>query len=138
LNEKCVLIHGSFKSNYETINTIKKAKDNFEILKKKKKQIAFFGHTHRPGAYIADLNLRNIQYVKMKNSLELNKECLYLINPGSAGETRHNLPLSFLIFDDKENRIEFHYFTLNHDQSKILKRRNKHIFGGSRISRLPA
>jgi diadenosine tetraphosphatase ApaH/serine/threonine PP2A family protein phosphatase len=51
----------------------------------------------------------------------LNKEELYLLNPGSVGQPRNGDPRSsYLIFDTQENTVRFRL--IDYDLSKTIKK----------------
>jgi diadenosine tetraphosphatase ApaH/serine/threonine PP2A family protein phosphatase len=71
-------------------------------------QVCFFGHTHRRALWYRDIRgkiaLKPIEPEKMA----LDRDCLYLINPGSVGQPRDGNPeAAYAIFDDEEFSIHF-------------------------------
>jgi len=80
-------------------------------------QIALFGHTHVPSAFILDssgssptLHVRLLS--GRRNVLPIEPESRYLINPGSVGQPRDRDPrASYAIFDDEQQRIYLYRVT---------------------------
>jgi predicted phosphodiesterase len=137
INSDSIFIHAGFSSVYETVNTPQKAKINFGALKEKKKKIAFFGHTHRPGIYVYSNENETVETLPIDAELFIEKDKSYMINPGSCGEVRHGLPLSFVIYDDKKNTVRFELFNLSEKQIQIVNMNNKKVFGTTSFKRMP-
>jgi putative phosphoesterase len=85
--------------------------------------VCFFGHTHRRAVWYRDVRGKVAQLPISEQSVQLDPENLYLINPGSVGQPRNQIPMaSYAVFDTVE-------FVLHHKlvpyniglaQSKIL------------------
>ena len=96
-------------------------KEDFFWLKNNNLKILFFGHTHFQCVFNMDKK-KNIQ-VLMNNSLSLDPDCFYLINPGSIGQPRDNDPrASFAIFDSDKMQINIirYRYPYRQTQSKII------------------
>ena len=138
IEDKFILIHGSFKNSYETINSGEKSLKNLKILKSRNKFITFFGHTHRAAVYYTHAHSNTVNHFAITEDFLLKPDHFYLINPGTAGEPRHQLPMSFLVFDSEAMRIEYHPFELTESEKAELMAHNKKVFGGLKITRIPA
>ena len=129
--------HASHTSIYKSINTIQRARPEFVYMKTMSLGSVFFGHTHRPGVFKADTQLKNIVNDTTLVPFNLSEDLLFLINPGSAGEPRHGLPTSFLVYDDSKARVEYKIISLPLAEQKELKQNNRRLFGITSIYRLP-
>ncbi|RMF57185.1 MAG: metallophosphoesterase [Calditrichaeota bacterium] len=138
VNSSFIIIHASFRNLYETINTPEKAYFNLKHLTQQGYHIAFFGHTHRAGVYTFQENSQQVTYTPLTKNFTLEEKGYYLINPGTAGEPRNQLPLSFLVFDTNTFSIEYYPFELSESEEKELMRQNREVFGGFKMSRVPA
>ncbi len=138
LDEQAEMVHANFNNLTQTLNTAEKVLPQFQIAKDRNLRLVFHGHTHRPGIFSANAALEQITYRDHQAPVQLKADHFYLINPGSAGESRHNLPLSFIIYNASEQRICFETFRLNKSEEKELQKHNKEIFGGFNLSRFLA
>jgi predicted phosphodiesterase len=69
-------------------------------------QVCAFGHTHRPGVWERCAGV--IRFVGC-DTVTLAADALYLVNPGSVGESRDDDPrASFALFDSQARSIAFH------------------------------
>ena len=69
-------------------------------------QVCGFGHTHRPGVW--ERCAGAIRFVGC-DTVTLRADALYLVNPGSVGESRDDdLRASFALFDTQARSIRFH------------------------------
>ena len=75
-------------------------------------RICFLGHTHHRTAYV----LADGEVAKLDNDeLHLDRNCAYLINPGSVGQSRDGDPsASFLIYDSDLRSVQFHRINYDH------------------------
>ncbi len=129
--------HASHSSIYKSINTVQRARPEFIYMKTVSLGSVFFGHTHRPGVFKADTKLENIVNDTTLVPFNLSDEFLYMINPGSAGEPRHGLPTSFIVYDESMARVEYKIISLPLAERKELKQNNRRLFGITSIYRLP-
>ena len=106
-----------------------KAGKVFEYMIRHNIRLTFLGHTHRPGAYMTDKTTWEVVPVNFRQTLSLRDDKYYIINPGSAGESRHNLPLSFILFDDEEKTIRLEVIHLSVREINTLKQHNREKFG---------
>jgi predicted phosphodiesterase len=137
ITQNSIGIHAGFSSVYETVNTIDKAKKNFDVLRQRGEKIAFFGHTHRPGSYVYNLKKESVTTFPIEKTLLIKEDELYLINPGTCGEPRHGLPLSFIVYDDVAGEVSFQVFDLSDENIADLKANNKRVFGTTSLKRFP-
>ncbi len=137
INDRAIIFHATPESLTETLNTKEKAFKAFLFLNKNNHSIAFFGHTHRAMAFIADKELHDIEQLNTVQKIKLQEDNLYLINPGTAGEARHGSKYSFITYDDSKNIIEYHYFRLPEKEQKELAKRNRKLFGVTSFERFP-
>ncbi len=136
-NETCLAWHAAFDSLYRTVNTVERARPQFEELSRLQKDICFFGHTHRPGLFIQNKQTGGVEYDVTLQKRALTEENRYLINPGTLGEPRHGLPMSFVMFDDRAMTVEYHVLTLSEEEKRQLRKNNRDVFGVTSLSRLP-
>jgi predicted phosphodiesterase len=79
-------------------------------------QVCAFGHTHRPGVW--ERCAGGIRFVG-RDTVTLAADALYLVNPGSVGESRDDDPrASFALFDSQARSIVFH--RVMYDRSSVL------------------
>ena len=79
-------------------------------------QVCAFGHTHRPGVW--ERCAGAIRFVGC-DTVTLRPDALYLVNPGSVGESRdEDLRASFALFDTQARSIRFHRVT--YDRPSVL------------------
>lgn len=79
-------------------------------------RVCAFGHTHRPGVWerLAG-EIRRIE----GDTVSLQPDALYLVNPGSVGESREDdLRASFLIFDSVTDSLRFR--RVMYDRAPVL------------------
>ncbi len=136
--EKSIAWHAAKNSLYNTVNTVEKAAAQFEYLKETGKQTAFFGHTHRPGVFIQDVTNGRIRYDTSLTEIHLESDKRYLINPGTLGEPRHGLPVSYIIYDTETALCRFHIVETDARLWKKLRENNRKVFGITSLDRLPA
>lgn len=76
-------------------------------------RICFFGHTHHRIAYaLNDTTLSTLD----DDEFHLSGSSVYLVNPGSVGQSRDDDPrASFLIYDSQRSTIQF--LRINYDQA---------------------
>lgn len=84
------------------------------ILHKWPHRLIFFGHTHLPFIYrLGDGQLQGM-LVEEPLTIQLERGCRYLINPGSVGQPRdHDWRTSCAIWDDAKRTVQF--FRLEYD-----------------------
>jgi diadenosine tetraphosphatase ApaH/serine/threonine PP2A family protein phosphatase len=97
-------------------------------------RVCAFGHTHRPGVW--ERRAGQISFVGVGTVL-LRPDALYLVNPGSVGESRDADPrASFLILDPAASSISFR--RVFYDRSSVLaKTRKAGLVAPQRFSWIP-
>jgi predicted phosphodiesterase len=87
--------------------------------------LTFFGHTHLQGGFI--LNHERIETIgktpaeEERQTLELDHECAYLINPGSVGQPRDTDPrAAYVIYNPEERFLIF--YRLPYDVAKAQEK----------------
>jgi predicted phosphodiesterase len=77
------------------------------------KPLTFFGHTHLQGGFI--FNHARVETIgktpadEERQTLELDPECAYLINPGSVGQPRDGDPRAAYVLYNSEERFVIFY-----------------------------
>lgn len=121
IDNSFAICHGSAIDEDNYLFMPSHTKGDFYWLKKNGIKILFFGHTHYQCIFCMDKK-KNVQ-ILTNNSLILDTDCSYLINPGSIGQPRDNDPrASFAIFDSDKmliNIIRYRY-PFRETQSKII------------------
>lgn len=103
---KFLAIHGWVNDTDRYILGANDAQKNFALLKDKKTNLCFFGHTHVPITYIES---EGSVLLNLDESFKVSKEPAYLVNPGSVGQPRDRDPrASFVIYDTKKAAVSFH------------------------------
>lgn len=136
VDDDFIVIHGSFRSIFETVNTPEKARPALEQLKKDGRQLAFLGHTHRPGIYQTDSRFESISCVKPAGKYYLEENAHYLVNPGTVGQPRHQCGFSFVVYDASEKSVEYFPLEISSIEEKLLRRHDKELFGNLRFVEL--
>ncbi len=71
-------------------------------------RVCFFGHTHRRALWYRDIRGKVATLDLTGEKILLERDCLYLINPGSVGQPRDGNPeAAYAIYDDQEFSIHF-------------------------------
>ncbi|MDD3582324.1 MAG: metallophosphoesterase family protein [Desulfobacca sp.] len=86
-------------------------------------QICFFGHTHKRALWYRDARGKVALQPLQPGKIYLDRECQYLINPGSVGQPRnHNPAASYAVFDTQDYSIQFKLvpYDIQQTQRKIL------------------
>jgi len=87
-------------------------------------RVCFFGHTHRRALWYRDIRGKIALMPCRPYEMRLDRNCLYLINPGSVGQPRDGNPeAAYAIFDDEEFSIHFKSvpYDVKAAQKRILK-----------------
>ncbi|MBN1572902.1 MAG: metallophosphoesterase family protein [Deltaproteobacteria bacterium] len=115
VNNQIVLVHGSPSNPNEYIFSADSAIYNMEFMTEQfGVSLCFFGHTHVVAAY--SLKSKEVSFLE-GDTINIEDEVQYLINPGSIGQPRDGDPrAAFLIFDEEEKRVEFHRFPYDIDR----------------------
>ncbi len=136
-NEVAMAWHAGYDSLFRTVNTVQRAVPQFEQLEKRNKDICFFGHTHRPGVFIRNKKTGLIKYDPEPGLLRIDSDHRYLINPGTLGEPRHGLPMSYIVFDTRDMSVAYHTVSLSPGEWQQLKKNNRDVFGVTSLKRFP-
>jgi diadenosine tetraphosphatase ApaH/serine/threonine PP2A family protein phosphatase len=105
VSDDSLAVHGSLERVDEYILDFATAKANFHLLKAAGKRACFFGHSHYRVTIVQD---GDRVMVDNDEQLELTRDKLYLINPGSVGQPRDGDPRAgFAIYDDEADRVTF-------------------------------
>lgn len=126
--DQYLVCHGT-PENVETyIANMFQAKRIFNLLKKRYDgiRICFFGHTHVQRMWISDERGKVFSPPALPDSVTLEPDKLYLINPGSVGQPRQqDNRARYLIFDTDHETIEFRAvsYDIEKAQKKIMQAR---------------
>jgi predicted phosphodiesterase len=123
-----LLFHGAPGNPEAYISFLFQAKKAFNYMRKQTVgvRIGFFGHTHKRAVWQRDVRGKVSTVELSDNTLILDPEQMYLINPGSVGQPRqHNWKASYLIFTNEPETIEFRSvsYDLHTTQDKIRQAR---------------
>jgi predicted phosphodiesterase len=108
--DRYLLFHGAPENPDAYLYYLFQAKKAFNYMRSKVPgiRIAFFGHTHRRIVWQRDVRGKVSALEIDRESLSLDAEQLYLINPGSVGQPReNNWQASYLIFSTEPEEIRF-------------------------------
>jgi len=87
--------------------------------------LTFFGHTHLQGGFV--LNHARVETIgktpagEERQTLELDEECAYMINPGSVGQPRDGDPRAAYVVYNPEERFLI-YYRLAYDVGKAQEK----------------
>jgi len=122
LLEDFEVVHGSPFDEDEYLIAAGEADQAFRYLESR---LAFFGHTHVQGGFIWNHSrVETIGRVSIRNgseSLEIDPECAYMINPGSVGQPRDGDPRAAYVMYDSETRT-VHYHRTEYDVETAQKK----------------
>jgi predicted phosphodiesterase len=107
VDDKYIMVHGSLVERDAYILTAGEVKRNLECMLKEfaKLKICFFGHTHVPMLISTRGVVANLRQTK---SFKLERDEIYMINPGSVGQPRDRCPLAaFALFDDEAYTVTY-------------------------------
>ena len=104
------VLHGSPFDEDEYVMAAGEAGQAFGYLESR---LAFFGHTHVQGGFI--WNQSRVETIlrpparSAAQSLTIDPECAYMINPGSTGQPRDGDPrAAYAIYDTEEREVNYH------------------------------
>jgi predicted phosphodiesterase len=108
--ESFQVFHGSPFDEDEYVVAAGEAEQAFAYLETR---VAFFGHTHVQGGFI--WNQGRVETIlrppprSAAQSLEIDAECAYMINPGSTGQPRDGDPrAAYAIYDSEAKVVTYH------------------------------
>lgn len=108
MDDQFLAVHGAPWDPYAYIFTSGGALRAFSYLHNNHPSInlCFFGHTHQRALYTSEENA--IQEVVNGTHYTLSDQGIFLINPGSVGQSRDGIPgASYIIYNSTEQEIEF-------------------------------
>jgi predicted phosphodiesterase len=104
------VVHGSPSDEDEYVIGAGEAGEAFGYLGRR---VAFFGHTHVQGGFIWNQSrvetIMRMPSGRRSESLQIDPECAYLINPGSVGQPRDGDPrAAYAVYDSDAPRVDYH------------------------------
>jgi predicted phosphodiesterase len=119
-NDDLILVHGSLEEpdRFFYLFDITNAMATFEMMDRK---VCFVGHTHIPQIFVKQ---DHRAYLAEKLDIPVEKGCKYIVNVGSVGQPRDQLPLaSYCIYDKDEKTVQIRRvpYDINAAQMKILE-----------------
>jgi diadenosine tetraphosphatase ApaH/serine/threonine PP2A family protein phosphatase len=104
------VVHGSPFDEDEYVIDAGEADQAFHYLASR---LAFFGHTHVQGGFIWNHSrvetIMRMPASRTAETLEIDAECAYLVNPGSVGQPRDGDPrAAYAIYDTESRRVAYH------------------------------
>jgi predicted phosphodiesterase len=99
--------HGSLADEDEYVATIQEAAPSFAHFEN---PLAFFGHTHLQGGFFAKHGrfglISSVRKGEIDQTIELEPDTLYMINPGSVGQPRDGDPrAAYATFDSDQKLV---------------------------------
>jgi predicted phosphodiesterase len=120
--ESFEVVHGSPSDEDEYVIGAGEAGQAFSYLACR---VAFFGHTHVQGGFI--WNQSRVETImrmppgRHSESLQIDAECAYLINPGSVGQPRDGDPrAAYAVYDTDAMRVD--YYRVEYDVAGAQKK----------------
>jgi predicted phosphodiesterase len=110
IGENMLIVHGSPVDKDEYLTYKYQAKTNFEFLVVNKPSIklCFFGHTHNQAIWFKREDGAIFNPSIRGKTFPINPDCIYLINPGSVGQSRGQGSFAcYLIYDSDKKHITF-------------------------------
>ena len=103
------LVHGSPFDEDEYLLAAEEAGQAFQYLERK---LSFFGHTHVQGGFIWNHSrVETIPRTSLRNDrqvMEIDPDCVYMINPGSTGQPRDGDPRAgYVLFDSGAGMVTY-------------------------------
>ena len=107
--EEFQIVHGSPFDEDEYVIGASEAGQAFHYLGAR---VAFFGHTHVQGGFIWNQSrvetILRMPTSRKSESLEIDPECAYLVNPGSVGQPRDGDPrAAYALYDPAAKSVEY-------------------------------
>jgi predicted phosphodiesterase len=100
------MCHGSMDDEDEYVAYTREAMPHLAQLEL---PLAFFGHTHLQGGFYSKRSniapLPRVGLDETERTIEMDPECLYLVNPGSVGQPRDNDPRAAYAIYDSEKKL---------------------------------
>ena len=103
------MVHGSPYDEDEYVLATGEAGQAFTYLESR---LAFFGHTHVQGGFIWNHSrvetIGRVSALSGRETLGVDPECAYLINPGSVGQPRDGDPrAAYVIYDSDSHEVTY-------------------------------
>ena len=103
------MVHGSPFDEDEYLLAADEASQAFQYLERR---LSFFGHTHVQGGFIWNHSrVETIPRTSLRTDrqvMEIDPECVYMVNPGSTGQPRDGDPrAAYLLFDSDAHMITY-------------------------------
>jgi hypothetical protein len=103
-------VHGSPFDEDEYVLAAGEAGQAFGYLESR---LAFFGHTHVQGGFIWNHSrveiIGRVSARSGRETLDIDPDCAYLINPGSVGQPRDGDPrTAYVMYDSEEHTVSYH------------------------------
>ena len=133
IEDKFSMVHASFYyPDFWNYVDMRNVYIQFEYLEN---DIGFIGHTHIPAVYIKSKKEEKIFLESPKEKIYLEDDKKYIINVGSVGQPRDgDKRASFVVYDAKENCIEFYRVEYNIERVyEKIKKNNLPDFLGKRL-----
>jgi predicted phosphodiesterase len=116
------IVHGSPSDEDEYVIGAGEAGQAFSYLACR---VAFFGHTHVQGGFIWNQSrvetIMRMPPSRRSESLQIDAECAYLINPGSVGQPRDGDPrAAYAVYDSDATRVD--YYRVEYDVAGAQKK----------------
>ena len=104
------VVHGSPYDEDEYVLAAGEAGQAFSYLENR---LAFFGHTHVQGGFIWNHSrvetTGRVSARSGRESMDIDPDCVYLINPGSVGQPRDGDPrAAFVMYDSDVHAVTYH------------------------------
>ena len=104
------IFHGSPYDEDEYVVAADEANQAFDYLETR---VAFFGHTHMQGGFIWNQGrietIGRVSAQSTSETLEIDPECAYMINPGSVGQPRDGDPrAAWVLYDSDAHAVTYH------------------------------
>ncbi|AEB09604.1 metallophosphoesterase family protein [Desulfobacca acetoxidans] len=125
IGDRFLACHGTPVNPDAYISYLFQGKRVFNMLRRELQPVVvcLFGHTHRRAVWRRDIRGKIVQLPISEQRTYLTKDNLYLINPGSVGQPRNQIPLaSYAVFDTDEYWLHFKLvpYNIRFAQKKIL------------------
>jgi predicted phosphodiesterase len=126
--DRFLICHGTPESLDTYILNLFQAKRIFNLLRRSYEgiRICFFGHTHLQRLWLRDARGKVLASPIPPETVRLDAENMYLINPGSVGQPRQqDNRAHYLVFDSEGENVSFKAvsYDIRKAQEKILRAR---------------
>lgn len=126
VDDSIMMVHGSPRMpDTEYIHDVYDAKWNLKFMDR---PICLHGHTHYPGVFEFDKNLKGVSYIPRHQSAPervfFQEQSAYFINPGSVGQPRDGDPrAAYCIIDTGAMKVVFYRvgYTITEVQERMIR-----------------